>query len=89
MDDEDYKEIYPELLKRLDDSQDAIRIETANSFLVFFTYLNENWSTSLYEYTVKNIFIHLDDQNEQIQKAIMEVLKASVRINREKFIDIC
>jgi len=31
-DDEDYKEIYPELLKRLDDSQDGIRIATAETF---------------------------------------------------------
>lgn len=28
-DDDDYKEVYPELLKRLDDSQDSIRVETA------------------------------------------------------------
>lgn len=35
-DDEDYKEIYPELLKRLDDSQDSIRVETAQAFMVFF-----------------------------------------------------
>ncbi len=59
--DEDYKDIYPELLKRLDDSQDSIRIETANVLLVFFSQLQPDWSSSLYEYTVKNIFIHLDD----------------------------
>jgi len=34
--DEDYKEVYAELLKRLDDSQDSIRIETANAFMIFF-----------------------------------------------------
>jgi dynein assembly factor 5 len=60
-DDEEYKEIYPELLKRLDDSQDGIRIATAETFQVFFRRLPDPWSTSLYEYTVKNIFIHLDD----------------------------
>jgi len=43
-DDEDYKEIYPELLKRLDDSQDSIRVETANTFKVFFTFLPDPWS---------------------------------------------
>lgn len=32
LDDDDYKEIYPELLKRLDDSQDSIRVETARTF---------------------------------------------------------
>ena len=31
-DEEDYKEIYAELLKRLDDSQDGIRIATAETF---------------------------------------------------------
>ena len=29
---EEYKELYPELLKRLDDSQDGIRIATAEAF---------------------------------------------------------
>ena len=60
-DDDDFKEIYPELLKRLDDSQDGIRIATAETFSVFFKHLPDPWSSSLYEYTVKNIFIHLDD----------------------------
>ena len=63
---EDYKEIYPELLKRLDDSQDSIRIATSETFSTFFKYLPDPWSVSLYEYTVKNIFIHLDDQNPEI-----------------------
>ncbi len=63
---EDYKEVYPELLKRLDDSQDGIRIATAEAFSVFFKYLPNPWSTSLYDYTIKNIFIHLDDQNADI-----------------------
>ena len=43
-DDEDYKEIYPELLKRLDDSQDGIRIATAETLKVFFKNLPEHWS---------------------------------------------
>lgn len=64
--DEEYKEIYPELLKRLDDSQDGIRIATAEAFQVFFKYLPDPWSTSLYEYAVKNIFIHLDDHNPDL-----------------------
>ncbi|CDW75974.1 heat repeat-containing protein 2 [Stylonychia lemnae] len=87
-DEEDYKEIYPELLKRLDDSQDSIRIETANTFKVFFTYLPDPWSSSLYEYTVKNIFIHLDDQNQEIQTAIMRVLELAARVQTDKFLEI-
>ena len=63
LDEEDYKDIYPELLKRLDDSQDSIRIETGNALIVFFSQLPKDWSGSLYEYSIKNIFIHLDDQS--------------------------
>lgn len=65
-DGEEQKEIYPELLKRLDDSQDGIRIATAEAFCTLFKNLPNPWSTSLYGYTVKNIFIHLDDQNPEI-----------------------
>jgi len=77
---EDYKEIYPELLKRLDDSQDGIRIATAETFNVFFKYLPDPWSSSLYDYTIKTIFIHLDDQNSDIQKAIRSVLLSAARV---------
>ena len=28
--------------------------------------MEDPWSGSLYEYTVKNIFIHLDDPNQEI-----------------------
>lgn len=87
-DDEDYKQIYPELLSRLDDAQDSIRIETAKVFEVFFEFLPDPWSSSLYEYTVKQIFIHLDDQNELIQRAIMDVLKKAARVQTQKFIEI-
>lgn len=58
---DDWKQMYTELLKRLDDAQDGIRIECCKCFEVFFEYLPENWSNTLYEYTIKNIMIHLDD----------------------------
>jgi hypothetical protein len=75
-------------LKRLDDSQDSIRIKTAETFQVFFRQLPDPWSSSLYEYVVRNVFIHLDDQNQEIQRAIMEVLKLASRVQTEKFIEI-
>ena len=69
-DNEDLKTIYPELLKRLDDAQDGIRIEACKALEVLFEMMEDPWSSSLYEYTVKQIFIHLDDPNDAIQKAI-------------------
>jgi hypothetical protein len=60
--------LYEQLLKRLDDAQDGIRIETAKTFELFFELLKVGeWSDSLYEYTVKGVFIHLDDNNDDVR----------------------
>lgn len=58
---QDFSEFYADILKRLDDAQDQIRIEACKALEVFFDLLPEYWSSSLYPYTVKAIFIHLDD----------------------------
>lgn len=58
---DDHKEVYTELLKRLDDAQDGIRLETCKVFEVFFENLPQTWSSSLFEYTIKSISVHLDD----------------------------
>ena len=39
---DDYQQIYPELLKRLDDSQDGIRKSAAGVLEVFFSYIPVN-----------------------------------------------
>ena len=85
---EDYIEVYPEMIKRLDDAQDGIRIETCLVFEIFFDQLPDPWSGSLYDYCVKTIFIHLDDQNEQVQKAVLAVLKKASRVQQSDFIQI-
>ena len=85
---EDFKEVYPELLKRLDDSQDGIRVETAKNFEVFFELMQDPWSGSLYDYTVRNIFIHLDDSNPQVSDAITKVLKKAATKHTQQFIEI-
>ena len=85
---EDFKEVYPELLKRLDDSQDGIRIEAAKTFEVFFETLMDPWSGSLYDYIIKNIFIHLDDPSLKIQDAITATLKIAATKHTDQFIEI-
>ena len=87
-DHEVHRELYEQLLKRLDDAQDFIRIETAKAFEVFFDMIPENWSNSLYDYTVKHIFIHLDDNNEQVRDSITKVLMKAARICPDIFLDI-
>lgn len=88
LDREGFHEIYPELLKRLDDAQDGVRLETCKAFEVFFQYVPDPWSSSLYKYAIKQIFIHIDDPNQQIQQAIVKVLEKGCRVQTEDFIEI-
>jgi dynein assembly factor 5, axonemal len=88
MDREDYITIYPELLKRLDDAQDGIRIESTHALEQFFEKLPDPWSSSLYEYTIKAVFIHLDDPSTEIQKRITSVLEKGSRVQTEDFLRI-
>ena len=82
------KKFYTEILKRLDDSQDSIRIETTHVLTEFFNILPESWPDVFYEYSMKSIFIHLDDPNVDIQNAIYETLKAASRIHTATFISV-
>ena len=77
---DDFIEFYAEILKRLDDAQDQIRVEACKTLGVMFELMPEFWSSSLYPYSIKAIFIHLDDPNEDIQKAVTDVLKKAARI---------
>lgn len=55
---------------------------------MFFDNIQDPWSSSLYEYTIKNIFVHLDDQNEEIQKAVVGVLRKASRVQTQIFIKL-
>eukprot|EP00438_Fugacium_kawagutii_P021966 Skav200156 [mRNA] locus=scaffold4148:25539:36637:- [translate_table: standard] len=59
--------VYPELLKRLDDSNDKIRVAVCEALNVFFKCLPHKWSRSLFEYILRNLFVHLDDPNPEVQ----------------------
>eukprot|EP00397_Hematodinium_sp_SG-2012_P003752 GEMP01003760.1.p1 GENE.GEMP01003760.1~~GEMP01003760.1.p1 ORF type:complete len:903 (+),score=216.32 GEMP01003760.1:357-3065(+) len=80
------REIYPELLKRLDDSNDEIRKKVCETFSVFFRCLPERWSDSLYEYILHALFIHLDDPNPALQSSVYSALEAALHYNVDKFI---
>jgi len=55
-------------------------VETCKALEVMFDMMVDPWSSSLYEYTVKAIFIHLDDPNEEVQKATTKVLQKAARV---------
>merc|ERR1712118_399612 len=80
-------EVYPEMLKRLDDSNDKIRTVVCEALSVFFKCLPPKWSRSLYEYILRTLFVHLDDPNPEIQQGIYGVLEAAVHQDYAAFIE--
>jgi len=84
-DSDQLREVYPELLKRLDDSQDAIRVTVCDALSMFFKCLPPNWSRTLYEYIIRTLFVHLDDPNPQIQQAIYAVLESAAHHDHATF----
>ena len=67
--------MYPDLLKRLDDSSDEVRITVSKTFLAYFDCFMNGYDVSLYrahlEAIYKGLLIHLDDSEPKIQEAIL------------------
>mmetsp|Transcript_103269 Transcript_103269/g.301251 ORF Transcript_103269/g.301251 Transcript_103269/m.301251 type:complete len:932 (+) Transcript_103269:71-2866(+) len=83
---EQLREVYPELLKRLDDSNDSIRAAVCGALETFFKCLPPQWSRSLLEYILRTLFVHLDDPNPEIQQGVYAVLQAAVHQDHETFL---
>ena len=67
--------MYPELLKRLDDSSDEIRIAVARTFLAYFDCFRGGYDVGLYrahlEAIYRGLLLHLDDPDKSIQEAML------------------
>ncbi|KAL3876674.1 hypothetical protein ACJMK2_034478 [Sinanodonta woodiana] len=70
--------IYLDLLKRLDDSNDEIRVTVAKTFLAYIDCFTKPYDAGLYrahlETLYRGLLIHLDDPEPKIQEAILGVL---------------
>ncbi|XP_053898776.1 dynein axonemal assembly factor 5 [Malaclemys terrapin pileata] len=71
--------IYPELLKRLDDAAHDVRLAAAQALTNWFKCIrNDDEKTVLksnIEFLYRELLIHLDDPDQNIQRAVLEVLK--------------
>ncbi|XP_070187800.1 dynein axonemal assembly factor 5-like isoform X2 [Littorina saxatilis] len=71
--------LYPELLKRLDDSSDEIRVMVTKTFLAYFDCFRGDYEVGLYrahlEAMYKGLLVHLDDPEAKIQEAVLKVLE--------------
>ncbi|EER19209.1 hypothetical protein Pmar_PMAR028674 [Perkinsus marinus ATCC 50983] len=75
------RECYPDMLKRLDDSVDEIRILSCRALEVLMGILASRpgtmkaLSNSVFGYIVRALFVHLDDSNMQLSKAVYATLR--------------
>ncbi|CAM9961025.1 unnamed protein product, partial [Phaeothamnion confervicola] len=76
------REIYPELLKRLDDSSDDVRKAACRALTALFAASPpENVRGTVLEYSTEQLLVHLDDQDGDIQESALAVLAAAAAID--------
>ncbi|CAM9495550.1 unnamed protein product, partial [Scytosiphon promiscuus] len=76
--------IYPELLKRLDDSNDAVRLSVCGTIAAFFrATAPQNIRGSVLKYSSEQLLVHLDDNDESMQRAVFSVMEVAIAIDPE------
>lgn len=75
LDQDNLYNFYPELLKRLDDSSDEIRIVVSKTFLAYLECFEGKYKVDQYrlhlESIYKGLLVHLDDPDAKIQNSIL------------------
>ncbi|KAE9037934.1 hypothetical protein PR003_g6197 [Phytophthora rubi] len=75
-------QLYAEILKRLDDSNDTVRKAACQTFATFLKAApKEHFQGTIIDYTLDCLFVHLDDSEPDIQEAVFEVLKETKTID--------
>lgn len=75
LDDHRLHNMYPDLLKRLDDSNDDVRIAITDTWIAYLACFQDDYQVALYrahlEAMYKGLLIHLDDPDSRIQDAML------------------
>ena len=90
--DDSLTELHRDLLKRLDDSHDDIRLEVVATFTLLFHRVfppasEYDKTQSYYRYILQTFYIHLDDSNPRIIDACFQFLKGSMEYDRKVFVE--
>lgn len=74
--------VYPELLKRLDDANDAVRAAACTALAAFATCgTKDALAGGPVEYTLETLLVHLDDQEGGMQSTVYEAILPLVRLD--------
>jgi hypothetical protein len=64
-------QLYAEILKRLDDSNDTVRKAACQTFSTFLRAApKEHFKGTIIDYTLDCLFVHLDDSDPSIQVSL-------------------
>ncbi|CAF4903039.1 unnamed protein product [Rotaria sp. Silwood1] len=78
IDNDQLHKVYPDLLKRLDDISDDIRLIICSTLNAYVQSFHRNFNIELYrshlEDIAKILLIHMDDQNSQIQNVVFDTI---------------
>ncbi|CAM4339129.1 unnamed protein product [Leuciscus chuanchicus] len=77
--------IYPELLKRVDDSSEDVRLEALKSLSTWFSSLGKNYDTHScrphLEFLFQQLLLYMDDPDTKVQDSVLEVLKVASAVD--------
>ncbi|KAM4023908.1 dynein axonemal assembly factor 5 [Anomaloglossus baeobatrachus] len=72
-------QIYPEIVKRLDDASDEVRITAAKTLNLWFKFVDYRYERTTnrghLEFLYRCLLVHLDDTDTAVQAAVLDVLK--------------
>ena len=93
LDGESARKLYQELLKRLDDANDGVRLGVCAPLASLFRVMNytttwseqHNFDKTNYQYLLRGLLVHLDDPALDIQQAVYAVLEAAMVVDPPTF----
>lgn len=81
--DEQRRFVYPELLKRMDDSRDEIRVAAARVVGAFFRAAPKDYDETNVGYLLKGFVVHMDDANGDVQEAVCAACEIAAGVKTE------
>eukprot|EP00605_Chrysophyceae_sp_TOSAG23-4_P001609 GSChrysophyteH1.ASY1.ANO1.1769.1 assembled CDS len=77
-------ELYPMLVKRLDDSNDDVRMQSCKALGAFMASSSPGaFSGTALDYTLDQLFIHLDDPDAEMQAVVYDVIIIGSSLNKD------
>ncbi|CAL8304585.1 unnamed protein product [Merluccius merluccius] len=80
--------IYPELLKRLDDSSDQVRSVALKTLGLWLSCLCKDYNSQLYgahlEFLFQQLLLHLDDPDSSVQEQVLALLERETQAAKDK-----